>query len=55
MAALRQQATILSIQGLISDANDKCVKKCITSPGTALSNGEKQVIGVFKETNYRGY
>uniref|UniRef100_A0A914LKQ0 Mitochondrial import inner membrane translocase subunit n=3 Tax=Meloidogyne TaxID=189290 RepID=A0A914LKQ0_MELIC len=42
--SLRQQAILLNLQSLVSEVADKCTRKCITAPGTSLSNGEKQCL-----------
>uniref|UniRef100_A0A158R417 Mitochondrial import inner membrane translocase subunit n=1 Tax=Syphacia muris TaxID=451379 RepID=A0A158R417_9BILA len=41
---VKQQAAIANAQNLITDLSEKCTHKCITSPGSALSNGEKQCL-----------
>ncbi|MFH4981821.1 hypothetical protein AB6A40_008530 [Gnathostoma spinigerum] len=44
IAGVKQQAAIANAQNLITDLSEKCTQKCITSPGSSLSNGEKQCL-----------
>ncbi|KAI6183215.1 Mitochondrial import inner membrane translocase subunit [Aphelenchoides bicaudatus] len=41
---VRQQAAIMQAQNLITDLSDKCIAKCIPSPGSSLSGSEKQCL-----------
>ncbi|KAK6023711.1 Tim10/DDP family zinc finger [Ostertagia ostertagi] len=42
--AVKQQAAIANAQNLITDLSDKCTQKCITAPGSSLSNSDKQCL-----------
>ncbi|CAB3407270.1 unnamed protein product [Caenorhabditis bovis] len=44
IAGVKQQAALSNAQNLVTDISEKCTNKCITSPGTSLSNGEKQCL-----------
>ncbi|VDM65291.1 unnamed protein product [Strongylus vulgaris] len=44
IAGVKQQAAIANAQNLITDLSEKCTQKCISSPGTSLSNSDKQCL-----------
>ncbi|KAF8366569.1 tin-13 [Pristionchus pacificus] len=44
IAGVKQQAAIANAQNLITDLSEKCTQKCITSPGSSLSNSERQCL-----------
>ncbi|KAI6225397.1 Mitochondrial import inner membrane translocase subunit [Aphelenchoides fujianensis] len=44
LQGVRQQAAILHAQTLITDLSDKCITKCIPSPGASLGGSEKQCL-----------
>uniref|UniRef100_A0A915AHB6 Mitochondrial import inner membrane translocase subunit n=1 Tax=Parascaris univalens TaxID=6257 RepID=A0A915AHB6_PARUN len=44
IAGVKQQAAIMNAQSLITDLSDKCTQKCIRTPGSSLSNAEKQCL-----------
>ncbi|VDK64313.1 unnamed protein product [Anisakis simplex] len=44
IAGVKQQAAIMNAQSLITDLSEKCTLKCIRTPGSTLSNGEKQCL-----------
>eukprot|EP00126_Sphaerothecum_destruens_P015489 Sdes_comp9496_c0_seq1m965 len=41
MEQVRGQLAMSNAQQLLSTMSDKCFRKCISKPGTALDNGEK--------------
>ncbi|VDN06004.1 unnamed protein product [Thelazia callipaeda] len=55
ISGVKQQAAILNAQNMISicepllfkDLSERCLTKCITSPGTSLSNNEKHCLQRF--------
>ncbi|KAI6181462.1 Adenosylhomocysteinase [Aphelenchoides besseyi] len=44
LQGVRQQAAILHAQTLITDLSDKCISKCIPTPGSTLGGSEKQCL-----------
>ncbi|CAJ0592635.1 unnamed protein product [Cylicocyclus nassatus] len=44
IAGVKQQAAIANAQNLITDLSEKCTQKCISHPGTSLSNSDKQCL-----------
>ncbi|KAK6106645.1 Uncharacterized protein BM_BM13897 [Brugia malayi] len=44
ISGVKQQAAILNAQNMITDLSERCLTKCITSPGSALSNTERQCL-----------
>jgi import inner membrane translocase subunit TIM13 len=44
LQGVRQQAAIMHAQTLITDLSDKCISKCIPTPGSTLSGSEKQCL-----------
>jgi len=44
LKSVRQQAAIMHAQTLIADLTDKCITKCVPSPGTSLTGSEKQCL-----------
>ncbi|XP_022295533.1 mitochondrial import inner membrane translocase subunit Tim13-like [Crassostrea virginica] len=46
MNEVKQQLAIASAQELLQKMTNKCFKKCITKPGTSLSNSEHKCIAM---------
>ncbi|KHJ90185.1 Tim10/DDP family zinc finger [Oesophagostomum dentatum] len=44
IAGVKQQAAIANAQNLITDLSEKCTQKCISHPGSSLSNSDKQCL-----------
>ncbi|VDK79125.1 unnamed protein product [Onchocerca ochengi] len=44
ISGVKQQAAILNAQNMITDLSERCLTKCITNPGSSLSNTEKQCL-----------
>ncbi|CAD6184483.1 unnamed protein product [Caenorhabditis auriculariae] len=44
ITGVKQQAALANAQNLVTDISEKCTNKCITSPGSSLSNNEKQCL-----------
>ncbi|PAV62529.1 hypothetical protein WR25_00156 [Diploscapter pachys] len=44
LQGIKQQAALASAQGLIAELSEKCSVKCVSSPGSSLSSGEKQCL-----------
>ncbi|VDN37291.1 unnamed protein product [Gongylonema pulchrum] len=44
ISGVKQQAAILNAQNMITDLSERCLSKCITSPGSSLSNSERQCL-----------
>ncbi|EJW87113.1 hypothetical protein WUBG_01976 [Wuchereria bancrofti] len=44
ISGVKQQAAILNAQNMVTDLSERCLTKCITSPGSTLSNTERQCL-----------
>lgn len=46
MDQVKQQIAIANAQELLTKMSEKCFKKCISKPGTALDNSEQKCIAM---------
>lgn len=44
ITTFKQEVALANLEALVTGLVDKCTTKCITNPGTSLTNGEKQCL-----------
>ncbi|RDB30963.1 Mitochondrial import inner membrane translocase subunit Tim13-B [Hypsizygus marmoreus] len=45
MNSVRQEIALINAQELMNKSTDRCFSKCVTKPGSSLSNSEQTCIG----------